>query len=139
MAHAAVVESARQRLQGRVLPIVHTALAAVGAWLLAGLLVTESRPAFAAIAAIVTVGATSGQRGERAIHLTGGVVLGICAADVMIRLIGAGPAQLGLLVVLAMLAAVLLGGSEMVVCEAAVSAILLSTVDPATGGAFSAD
>jgi hypothetical protein len=114
-----------------MLPIVHTALAAVAAWLVAGLVVSESRPTFAAIAAVVTVGATFGQRGERTIQLTAGIVLGIVAADVMIRVIGVGPAQLGLLIVLAMLAAVLLGGGEMVVCEAAVTAILLVTVGPA--------
>ena len=133
----AVLTTARRRLHGRLLPIVQTAAAAVAAWLLAGLLVADSRPAFAAIAAVICVGATYGQRGERAAQLTGGVVLGITAASVLINAIGTGAPQIGLMVVLAMTAAVLIGGGEMLVVEAAVSAILLVTLDPAAGDGFS--
>ncbi len=132
-----MLHRSRHRLHGRFLPIVQTAVAAVVAWVAAGLLLDDSRPAFAAIAAVICVGATFGQRGQRAIHLTFGVVLGITAADLLISVIGVGAPQLGLLVVLAMLAAVLLGGSEMVVIEAAVSAILLVTVDPGGGDTLS--
>ena len=127
----------RRRMHGRLLPIVQTAAAAVAAWLLAGLLVADSRPAFAAIAAVICVGATFGQRGERAVQLTGGVVIGIAAAALLVNAIGTGAAQLGLMVVLAMTAAVLIGGGELLVVEAAVSAILLITLDPAAGDAFS--
>ena len=116
---------------------MQTAVAAVVAWLAAGVLLDDSQPAFAAIAAVICVGATFGQRGQRAVHLTAGVVLGITAADLLISVIGVGAPQLGLLVVLAMLAAVLLGGSEMVVIEAAVSAILLVSVDPGGGESLS--
>ena len=133
----AVLTTARRRLRGRLLPIVQTAVAAVAAWLLAGLLVADSRPAFAAIAAVICVGATYGQRGERALQLTGGVVLGITAASLLINAIGTGAPQLGLLVVLAMTAALLIGGGEMLMVEAAVSAILLVTLDPVAGDGFS--
>jgi uncharacterized membrane protein YccC len=92
---------------------------------------------FASIAAVISVGATYGQRGERAVQLVLGVVLGITLADLIIHFIGTGPLQLGLMVVLAMSAAVLLGGGEIVVVEAAVSAILLVALDPAAGEAFS--
>jgi hypothetical protein len=132
-----VLTTARRRLHGRLLPIVQTAVAAVCAWLLAGLLVADARPAFAAIAAVVCVGATYGQRGERAAQLTGGVVIGITAAALLVNAIGTGAPQLGLMVVLAMTAAVLIGGGEMLVVEAAVSAILLITLDPAAGEGFS--
>ena len=134
------MEKGRRRLQGRALPIVQAAVAAVLAWLLAGGLVAESRPAFAAIAALICVGVTHGRRGERAIQLAGGVVIGISAATLLLAALGPGPVQLGVLVVLAMGTAALLGGSEMVIVEAGVSAILLVTLDPATaGGAFSGD
>jgi uncharacterized membrane protein YccC len=124
-------------MHGRLLPIVQTATAAVAAWCLAGLLVSDPRPAFASIAAVISVGAAYGQRGERAIQLAGGVILGITAAGVLINLIGVGPLQLGLLVVLAMTAAVLIGGKELLVVEAGVSAILLVALDPAAGEGFS--
>jgi hypothetical protein len=54
-------------------------------------------------------------------------MLGIVVADLLVRLIGHGVPQVGLLVALAMLAAVALGGSEMVIGEAAVSALLVAT------------
>ncbi len=134
-----LLDTGRRRLHGRVLPIVQAAAAAVAAWLLAGALVADSRPAFAAIAAVICVGVTQGRRGERAIQLTGGVVIGISAASLLLAVIGHGAPQLGVMVVLAMLAAVLLGGGEMVIVEAGVSAILLVTLDPAAGDGFSVD
>jgi uncharacterized membrane protein YgaE (UPF0421/DUF939 family) len=87
----------------------------------------------------VSLGATHGRRDERALELIGGVVLGITVADLLVRVIGTGPLQIGLLVVLAMSAAVLLGGGAVLVTEAAVSAILLASLGPASTGLFSAD
>lgn len=104
----------------------------MAAWYLAKLLVVEQRPVFAAIAAVVALGATYGQRPERAIELVGGVVLGIGLADLLIGTIGSGPLQLGLLVILAMGAAVLLGGGPLLVTEAAVSATLLVILEPSS-------
>jgi uncharacterized membrane protein YgaE (UPF0421/DUF939 family) len=77
-------------MHGRLLPILQTAAAAVAAWCLAGLLLSDPRPAFASIAAVISVGAVYGQRGERAIQLTGGVILGISAASLLIHVIGIG-------------------------------------------------
>jgi uncharacterized membrane protein YgaE (UPF0421/DUF939 family) len=122
------------RLRARSWPILQTAAAAVVAWYLATLLVSEERPVFAAIAAVVSLGATYGQRPERAIELVGGVVLGIGLADLLVGAIGSGPMQLGLLVLLAMGAAVLLGGGPLLVTEAAVSASLLVLLEPTSAG-----
>ncbi|HEX5980617.1 MAG TPA: FUSC family protein [Thermoleophilaceae bacterium] len=122
------------RLRVRSWPILQTAVAAVVAWYLATLLVSEDQPVFAAIAAVVSLGATYGQRPERAIELVGGVVLGIGLADLIVRAIGSGPLQLGLLVLLAMGAAVALGGGPLLVTEAAVSASLLVLLEPTSAG-----
>jgi uncharacterized membrane protein YgaE (UPF0421/DUF939 family) len=130
---------ARFRLRVRLWPIVQTAAAAVAAWYLAKLLVSEERPVFASIAAVISLGATHGRRDERALELIGGVVVGIAVADLLIRAIGTGPLQIGVLVVLAMSAAVLLGGGPVLVTEAAVSAILLASIEPASTGLLSAD
>jgi uncharacterized membrane protein YgaE (UPF0421/DUF939 family) len=89
---------------------------------------------FAAIAAVVSLGATYGQRPERAVELIGGVVLGIGLADLLVGAIGSGPMQLGLLVLLAMGAAVALGGGPLLVTEAAVSASLLVLLEPSSAG-----
>src|SRR6201990_3682403 len=92
------------------------------------LLGVEHRPAFASIAAVISLGAAFGERRERAVQLIAGVMLGIVLADLLVRVIGAGLPQIGVLVVLAMLAAVILGGGELLVTEAAVSAILVATL-----------
>jgi uncharacterized membrane protein YgaE (UPF0421/DUF939 family) len=127
-----VTSRALLRLRLRSWPILQTAAAAVAAWYLAQLLVAEQRPVFAAVAAVVSLGATYGQRPERAIELVGGVVLGIGLADLLVGAIGSGPLQLGLLVMLAMGAAVLLGGGPLLVTEAAVSATLLVLLEPSS-------
>jgi len=122
------------RLRVRAWPILQTAVAAVAAWYLARLLLPERQPVFASIAAVVALGATYGQRSERALELIGGVVLGIGVADLLVRALGNGSAQIGVMVLLAMSAAVLLGGGPLLVTEAAVSAILLVVLEPTSAG-----
>lgn len=123
-----MISVARQRVHGHLWPILQTAVAAVSAWYIAVLAGVEHRPTFASIAAIISLGAAFGERRQRAVQLIAGVMLGIVLADLLLRAIGSGLPQIGLLVVLAMLAAVILGGSELLVTEAAVSAILVSTL-----------
>src|SRR3954452_650220 len=125
------VAVAAQRLRPRLLPIAHTAAAAVLACDLALALVPDPRPSFASIAAVISVGATYGHRGRRAAELIGGGVLGLSVADLVVRLIGVGPIQMGLMVLVAMSTAVVLGGGALLVTEAAVSALLLlAAADP---------
>ncbi len=123
-----LIQLVRRRVHGHLWPILQTAVAAVGAWYLAVLLGVEHRPAFASIAAVISLGAAFGERRQRAVQLIAGVMLGIVLADLLVRAIGSGLPQIGLLVVLAMLAAVILGGGELLVTEAAVSAILVATL-----------
>jgi uncharacterized membrane protein YgaE (UPF0421/DUF939 family) len=130
----ALVRDPWLRLRVRAWPILQTAAAAVGSWYLAKLLLPEEQPVFASIAAVIALGATYGQRSERALELIGGVVLGIGVADLLVRAIGTGPAQIGVMVLLAMSAAVVLGGGPVLVTEAAVSAILLVVLEPTTSG-----
>jgi uncharacterized membrane protein YgaE (UPF0421/DUF939 family) len=132
------LSAARRRLRPHLLPIFQTAFAAVAAWLIASALLPTQRPTFASIAAVISLGVTYGQRRRRAIELLGGVVLGVAIATALLALIGSGPLQLGVLVVLAMSAALVFRGGELLVSEAAVSAILLATLEPVSSG-YSAD
>jgi hypothetical protein len=132
------LDTVRTRLRGRMLPIVQNAIAAVGAWLLATAILPDPRPAFAAIAAVIAIGVTHGERAGRAIQLVGGVVFGITIATLLISVIGTGPWQIGVLIILAMTAATAIGAGEMVVVESAVSAILLVALDPGSAEGFSA-
>jgi uncharacterized membrane protein YgaE (UPF0421/DUF939 family) len=124
------------RLQGRLWPILQTAIAATVAWYLAVLLLPDPRPSFASIAAVIAVGAAHGRRAGRAAQLIGGVVLGVAVADLIVQAIGSGPWQAGIMVVLAMGTAVALGGRDLLVAEAAVSAILIALLEPAPGFSF---
>jgi uncharacterized membrane protein YgaE (UPF0421/DUF939 family) len=129
---------AGRRLRPRLLPIAQTAVAAVAAYYLAQALpLDDPRPSFASIAAVICLGATYRQRGRRAIELTAGVVLGLSTADLLLRLIGSGPLQIGLMIVLAMAVAVVLRGSELFVNEAAISGLILVSLVPAEQGAMS--
>src|ERR1700749_5166236 len=119
---------ARERVYGHLWPILQTGVAAVSAWYCAVLLGVEHRPAFASIAAVISLGAAFGERRQRAVQLIAGVMLGIVLADLLVRVIGAGLQQIGGLVVVAILAAVILRGGELLVGEAAVSAILVATM-----------
>jgi uncharacterized membrane protein YgaE (UPF0421/DUF939 family) len=132
-----VLTAARRRLRPHLAAIFQTAAAALGAWWLATLLLPTERPAFASIAAVICLGITYGQRRIRAIELISGVLLGIAVASGLLFLIGTGPWQIAILVVLAMSAALMFRGGELLVSEAAISAILLASYQTTDG--FSAD
>jgi uncharacterized membrane protein YgaE (UPF0421/DUF939 family) len=124
------------QLRRMMWPILETAGAAVVAWYLAKLLLGDRETGFAPIAAVICLGATLGQQRERALELIGGVILGVSIADLLTRLIGTGVPQVGLMIVLAMSAAVLVGGGAMLMTEAGVSAIIIGQVPPETLGLF---
>src|SRR4051794_11040983 len=130
---------ARARVRPHAGAVVQTAVAALAAWGVAGALLAVAQPAFASIAAIVCLGVAHGERRRRALELTGGVLLGLTVASGLLAMLGTGVPQVGLLVVLAMSAALLLRGGEMVVTEAAVSAVLLASFPAGSAGFLTAD
>ena len=82
----------------------------------------------------ITLGLTVGSQLNRAIELWLGVPLGIALADVLVLQIGSGTWQLIGIVFLATSIAVFLGGGPLLVTQAAVSAILVVTLQPPTDG-----
>jgi uncharacterized membrane protein YgaE (UPF0421/DUF939 family) len=128
------LEVAFGRLRVEGLPILQTAVAAGVAWYLATLVLGHERPFFAAIAAVISLGLAVGQEGRRAAELVFGVACGLAIADLIVLAIGTGTVQIGVVVALAMAAAVLLGGGSLLVTEAAVSGLLVVTLDPTTQG-----
>ena len=127
-------QGALARLRENLWPVVQTAGAAALAWLLATTVLGHTNPVFAPIAAIVSLGATRGQRARRAIELMLGVALGIAAGDLLTSVIGVGVWQLAVIVGLAMAAAVSLGSGLLMLSEAGVSATLVVTVQSTTRG-----
>ncbi len=114
---------------------MQTAVAAGLAWYLATLVLGHEQPFFASIAAVISLGIVVGQEGRRAAELVFGVACGLTVADLLVLAIGTGPAQIGVVVALAMTAALLLGGGGvLLVTEAAVSGLLAISLEPSTTG-----
>jgi uncharacterized membrane protein YgaE (UPF0421/DUF939 family) len=125
-----------RRLRTTLWPILETAGGAVAAWYLARLALGDRETGFAAIAAIICLGATLGEQRQRALELMGGVVLGVLIADLFVRWLGNEPPQVGVMVVLAMSAAVLVGGGPLLMTEAGVSAVIIGSTAASTLGLF---
>ena len=121
-------------LRANWLSLVLAALAAAVAWLVARELLGHRQAFFAPVAAILTLGLTAGQRGRRALEIGVGVALGIAIADLLVIGIGTGAWQLAVVVGLAMVAAVLVGGGVLLVNQAAISAVLVVTLQASSGG-----
>jgi uncharacterized membrane protein YccC len=128
------MERAFGRLRVGMWPVVQTAVAATLAWSAAALMLGHERPFVAAIAAVISIGAVAGQTLRRAAEWIFGVAVGLAIADLIMLAIGTGPVQTGIIVTLAMAAALLMRGGIMFVTEAGVSAVLVANLDPMTYG-----
>ena len=115
-------------------PILHTALGASAAWVVATEGLGHAAPFFAPIAAVITLGLATGERLRRAIEITIGVAIGIAVADALVLAIGTGAVALAVVTGLAMIVVRLLGGGPLVASQAAVSAVLVATIQPPTDG-----
>ncbi len=123
------------RVRAHRFEILQTALAAGIAWELA--LLVLPAPFFAPIAAVITLGVSRGQHVRRAFELGFGVALGIGIGDVLIRLLGTNGLLIGVIVALAISGAVMVSASQLLVNQAAISAVLLVTLGtPAGVGEF---
>lgn len=112
-------------------PHLLLAAAAAGiAYFLASVVFGPDDAVFAPISAVVAVGLSAGQRLVRAVEISAGVVLGLALADVLTQLIGAGPWQLALAVLLAMSSAVALRASSLMANQAAVAAVFVMVLVP---------
>ncbi len=119
-----------RRLGLSAVPIAQCAIAGGLAWFLAFDVLGHSRPFFAPIAAVASLGLVLAKRWRRSIELIGGVLIGIIVGDLIIKYIGSGPWQIGVVVALAMAVAVVADGAPMVVNQAGSSAVLVATLLP---------
>lgn len=122
------------RLRRLAPTLVLGALGAGAAWLIAKSIFGQTGAFFAPVAAIITLGLTVGSRLQRAIELSIGVPLGIALADVLVLEVGSGVPQLIGIVFVAMSLAIFVGGGPLLVTQAAVSAILVVTLQPPANG-----
>ncbi len=129
---AGVGEGQRRVRYGLALA-VQAGVAAGLAWFLAHEVIGRPSPFFAPIAAVITLASSVGQRVRRTAELVLGVAIGIGIGDAFILLIGSGPWQIGLIVLLAVLVATAVGGGTPLVVQSASSAVLVATLTSTTG------
>ncbi len=123
-----------RRIRASAIPAVQAGIAAGLAWLVASGLLHHPQPVFAPVSAVLVLDVALGQRLRRAAELVLGVALGIGVGDTLIYGIGTGPWQVGLVVVLATLLAVFVGGTPAVIAQASTSAVLIATLQPPKSG-----
>ncbi len=131
---SAWAESTRARLRSTSWSIGQCAVGAVLAWLIATSLLDHPRPFFAPVAAVVCLGVSHSYRLRRVAELGLGVTIGVGIADLLVREIGNGWWQIGLVVVLAMSTAQLFGGGSLVTAQSAVQAIFLVALPQTPNG-----
>src|SRR4051812_45847952 len=116
--------------------VAQCAIAAGVAWWLASDVFGHATPFFAPVAAVVSLGTSYGQRLRRVIEVTIGVAVGVFLADLLVAWLGSGGWQIALIVALAMSAALLLDGGQLLVTQAAVQSIVVAALVPDPGAAF---
>jgi uncharacterized membrane protein YgaE (UPF0421/DUF939 family) len=124
------------RLRAKAWQIGQCAVAAGVAWFLASDVLGHDAPFFAPIAAVVSLGTSYGQRLRRVAEVTVGVAVGVLVGDLLTHWLGSGGWQIALIVSLAMATALLLGQGVLFVNQAAIQAIVVSTLVPSAGDAF---
>jgi hypothetical protein len=120
------VQRRTSRLRAGLWTIAQTAISVGAAWAIARQL--SSSPFFAPISAVVSLAAARGQRTRRAIELVLGVAVGLAVADLIVAALGTSTPVLMLVVALAMGTALLVGGGTLLVSQAGVSAVFVTTV-----------
>ncbi|HEX7084644.1 MAG TPA: FUSC family protein [Gaiellaceae bacterium] len=122
------------RLRAGLWPIAQSAVAAGVAWWVAGELLSVSRPLFAPIAALISLGHTTGRRGRKAVQVVLGVAFGVAVADLIGAALGSSAYEIGLVVVLAMAATLLVSDSSGAVVQAGVTGLIVAAAPrPASG------
>lgn len=124
------------RWRSKLFAVVQCAVAAGVAWWVAADLLDHDTPFFAPIAAVVCLGTSYGQRMRRVVEVTVGVAIGVLVADALVVWLGQGAWQLALIVALAMSTALLLDAGVLFVTQAAVQSIIVATLLPGPGAAF---
>lgn len=116
------------RLQHRFFFIVQCSLAAAAAWWIATNLLHHQSAFFAPVTAMISLGMSYGQRLRRVIDVAIGVAIGVFVGDVFVHFFGSGAWQIALVAILAMTIAVLFGAGTLLVSQAGVQSIIVTTL-----------
>lgn len=124
------------RLRDRSWLIVQAAVGAALAWFVAVELLGHPLPFFAPVTAMVCLGLTYGNRVRRVLELTFGVAIGVLVGDVFVHLFGSGVWQIGAVTLIAMSLAVLAGAGQLLMLQAGIQGVIVTTLVAGEGRAF---
>ncbi|GIF64324.1 hypothetical protein Ais01nite_23590 [Asanoa ishikariensis] len=117
--------------------VLELGVAAGLAWFIAGMVLGQTNAFFAPAAAVLVVGGSIGRQLRQTVELIAGVTVGLILADGLVHLIGRGPIQLAVVVVLAAGLALLVSGGKMLLNQATTTAVLIVALYPsANAGIF---
>ena len=124
------------RLRSKSWQVGQCAVAAGLAWYVGVHLLGHPHPYFAPIVALVSLGTSYGQRIRRVAEVTVGVAVGVFLGDLYTHVLGRGPWQITVMIGLAMVIALLLDASPLLVNQVAIQSLVVVTVLPNPGAAF---
>jgi len=116
------------RLRHRWFFIVQCSTAAAVAWWVATDLLHHQYAFFAPVTVMLCLGMSYGQRLRRVIDVTIGVAIGVLVGDIFVHFAGSGVWQIALVALTAMTIAVLFGAGTMLVTQAGVQSIIVTTL-----------
>jgi uncharacterized membrane protein YgaE (UPF0421/DUF939 family) len=121
---AGALSQALGRARDYAWPLLQGTVAATLAWAIAKYGLDHAQPFFAPVAAVVALNTTLGERGLNAVRLLEGVMVGIIVGELTIAAFEGGYGALALAIFTATIIAAALGGTRIVIAQAAVAAIL---------------
>jgi uncharacterized membrane protein YgaE (UPF0421/DUF939 family) len=116
------------RLRHRFFFIVQCSLASAAAWWVATVLLHHESAFFAPVTVMLSLGMSYGQRVRRVIDVTFGVAIGVLVGDIFVNFFGTGAWQIALVTTAAMTLAVLCGASTLLVTQAGVQSVIVTTL-----------
>ncbi len=136
LAHRAVsrLSVGRRRVALDVWLLLQATASVTAAWLVARYGFDHPAPYFAPITAMIALTADLGERGLHAIRLLLGVLLGLLVGQLVLATLGAGPGTMTLAVFVSLAVARALRSAQIVVVQAAVSAILVVALGDQANG-----
>ncbi|MFI6760159.1 aromatic acid exporter family protein [Micromonospora sp. NPDC050417] len=133
-------DASRTKVRDRVRQIeinlmiaVQAGVAAALSWGIAHEVLNTPQPVFAPAAAVGTIASSTGQRLHRTVALIAGVAVGIGVGDGLMLIAGRGPWQLGVIVTLAVIGAILISGRGVLLAQAGGTAVLIAALSPTVG------
>lgn len=124
-------QSARRsvhRWRQRAFLLAQCAVTAGAAWWAATALIGHPYPFFAAVAAILTIGLSYGERLARAAQVALGVAVGVGVGEIFLHIFGTGVLQVMVVCAASMSLATLLGAGRILTTQAGVQAIIVTTL-----------